>query len=329
MRATSEEIKKVNEAHGATLVTKDAEITSLLARIKELEGELSVEKAKATEAREQAADIAYDSRERGFYLAKDQAQHLFPNLDFSAMGVMKEITAEGLCPKHFRNEVEILTGLVHPNLVSLNECTARNSPELLLVYEYISNGTVAKHLRGRRANPALSCPSRMCIAVETASALKYFHAAEVIHRDVKTDNILLDMHFHIKLADFILSRLLRHDVSHVTTGLLGTPGYVDTEYSQCYRLTSKSNVYNFGVVLIERISSLPTFEWHTTENLLANIAITKIQNQKLHELVHPSLGFDSDSKVNQMISGVVELAFRCLQSSGSLRPSMDEVLSTL
>ncbi|XP_057425793.1 uncharacterized protein LOC130719172 [Lotus japonicus] len=96
MRATSEEIKKANEAHGATLVTKDAEITSLLARIKELEGELSAEKAKATEAREQAADIAYDSRERGFYLAKDQAQHLFPNLDFSAMGVMKEITAEGL-----------------------------------------------------------------------------------------------------------------------------------------------------------------------------------------------------------------------------------------
>ncbi|XP_057425859.1 uncharacterized protein LOC130719243 [Lotus japonicus] len=96
MRATSEEIKKANEAHGATLVAKDAEITSHLARIKKLEGELSVEKAKATEAREQAADIAYDSRERGFYLAKDQAQHLFPNLDFSAMGVMKEITAEGL-----------------------------------------------------------------------------------------------------------------------------------------------------------------------------------------------------------------------------------------
>ncbi|XP_057451821.1 uncharacterized protein LOC130743597 [Lotus japonicus] len=96
MRATSEEIKKANEAHEATLVMKDAEITSLLARIKELEGELSVEKAKATEAREQAADIAYDNRERGFYLAKDQAQHLFPNLDCSAMGAMKEITAEGL-----------------------------------------------------------------------------------------------------------------------------------------------------------------------------------------------------------------------------------------
>ncbi|XP_057444128.1 uncharacterized protein LOC130736304 [Lotus japonicus] len=96
MRATSEEIKKANEAYGATLVAKDAEITSHLARIKELEGELSVEKAKATEAREQAADIAYDNRERGFYLAKDQAQHLFPNLDFSAMGIMKEITAEGL-----------------------------------------------------------------------------------------------------------------------------------------------------------------------------------------------------------------------------------------
>ncbi|XP_057447081.1 uncharacterized protein LOC130738916 [Lotus japonicus] len=96
MQATSEEIKKATEAHAEALATKDAEIASQLAKIKGLEDELATEKTKATEAREQAADIALDNRKRGFYLAKDQAQHLYPNFDFSAMGVMKEITAEGL-----------------------------------------------------------------------------------------------------------------------------------------------------------------------------------------------------------------------------------------
>ncbi|XP_057418083.1 uncharacterized protein LOC130712265 [Lotus japonicus] len=96
MQATSEEIKKATETHAEALATKDAEIASQLAKIKSLEDELATEKAKAIEAREQAADIALDNRERGFYLAKDQAQHLYPNFDFSAMGVMKEITTAGL-----------------------------------------------------------------------------------------------------------------------------------------------------------------------------------------------------------------------------------------
>ncbi|XP_057444570.1 uncharacterized protein LOC130736800 [Lotus japonicus] len=87
MRATSEEIKKADEARGAALAAKDAEIISHLAKIKELEGELAVERAKVVEAREQAADIAYDNRERGFYLAKDQAQHLFS--EFLGLRMMK------------------------------------------------------------------------------------------------------------------------------------------------------------------------------------------------------------------------------------------------
>ncbi|XP_061350605.1 LEAF RUST 10 DISEASE-RESISTANCE LOCUS RECEPTOR-LIKE PROTEIN KINASE-like 1.2 [Gastrolobium bilobum] len=234
--------------------------------------------------------------------------------------------------EQFINEVQILTRLVHPNLVSLYGCTSRHSRELLLVYEYIPNGTVADNLHGEQAKPGtLSWHTRMDIAVETASALNYLHVSGIIHRDVKTNNILLDNHFRVKVADFGLSRLFPNDLSHVSTAPQGTPGYVDPEYHECYQLTNKSDVYSFGVVLIELISSLPAVDItrHRHEINLSNMAINKIHNQALHELVDPTLGFESDYKVRKMINAVAELAFQCLQSSKDVRPSMEEVFNTL
>ncbi|KAJ4974083.1 hypothetical protein NE237_007257 [Protea cynaroides] len=234
--------------------------------------------------------------------------------------------------EQFMNEVEILTRLRHQNLVMLYGCTSRHSRELLLVYEFIPNGTVADHLHGDRAEVGpLTWPIRMSIAIETASALSFLHASDVIHRDVKTNNILLDNNFRVKVADFGLSRLFPTDVTHVSTAPQGTPGYVDPEYHQCYQLTDKSDVYSFGVVLIELISSKPAVDInrHHNEINLSNMAINKIQNQALHELVDPALGFDSDYAVKRMTTSVAELAFRCLQLEKEMRPSMDEVLDTL
>ncbi|RVX12655.1 Leaf rust 10 disease resistance locus receptor-like protein kinase-like 1.1 [Vitis vinifera] len=156
--------------------------------------------------------------------------------------------------EQFMNEVQILTRLRHRNLVSLYGCTSRHSRELLLVYEFIPNGTVADHLHGDRADSGLlTWPIRLSIAIETATAL---------------------------FADFGLSRLFPTDVTHVSTAPQGTPANVDPEYHQCYQLTDKSDVYSFGVVLIELISSLPAVDInrHRHEINLSNYAINKIQN---------------------------------------------------
>nr|XP_034899144.1 LEAF RUST 10 DISEASE-RESISTANCE LOCUS RECEPTOR-LIKE PROTEIN KINASE-like 1.2 isoform X2 [Populus alba] len=183
--------------------------------------------------------------------------------------------------EQFLNEVDILTPLRHQNLVLLHGCTSRDSRELLLVYQYIPNGTLADHLHGERAKPgALPWSTRMNIAVETACALAYLHASDIVHRDVKTSNILLDNSFCVKVADFGLSRLFPTDVTHVSTAPQGTPGYVDPEYHQCYQLTDKSDVYSFGVVLIELISSMPAVDIsrHRHEINLSTMAINKIQS---------------------------------------------------
>ncbi|KAL4375340.1 hypothetical protein AHAS_Ahas05G0272000 [Arachis hypogaea] len=234
--------------------------------------------------------------------------------------------------EQFMNEVQILTRLRHKNLVSLYGCTSRTSRELLLVYEYIPNGTVASHLHGESAKPGLlPWSTRMKIAVETASALAYLHATDIIHRDVKTNNILLDYSYCVKVADFGLSRLFPNDVTHVSTAPQGTPGYVDPEYYQCYQLTSKSDVYSFGVVLIELISSKPAVDMNRDKDEinLSNLAIKKIQEGSLVELVDPCLGFDSDNEVKRMVVSVAELAFQCLQRDKELRPSMEKVLEML
>ncbi|WRX13298.1 Protein kinase domain - like 10 [Theobroma cacao] len=234
--------------------------------------------------------------------------------------------------EQFINEVEILTRLRHKNLVSLYGCTSRRSRDLLLVYEFIPNGTVADHLHGDRAQSGLlTWPIRMSIAIETASALAYLHTSDIVHRDVKTNNILLDDNFSVKVADFGLSRLFPHDVTHISTAPQGTPGYVDPEYHQCYQLTGKSDVYSFGVVLIELISSMPAVDItrHRQEINLANLAINKIQKCAFDELIDPNLGYKSDEEVTRMTTSVAELAFRCLQQEKEMRPSMEEVLEEL
>ncbi|KAL2936671.1 LEAF RUST 10 DISEASE-RESISTANCE LOCUS RECEPTOR-LIKE PROTEIN KINASE-like 1.2 [Bienertia sinuspersici] len=256
----------------------------------------------------------------------------------SFYGIPREVAVKRLYEKNYKqmeqfmNEIEILTRLRHPNLVTLYGCTSRNSRELLLVYEYIPNGTVADHLYGeRKGSKTLSWDIRMRIAIGTARALSYLHASDIVHRDVKTNNILLDNKFSVKVADFGLSRLFPSDATHVSTVPQGTPGYLDPQYHKNYQVTNKSDVYSFGVVLVELISSLPAVDISRQEDEinLYDYAMNKIQHGILNELVDQRIGFESDFKVNRMVTLVAELAFRCLQQEKEHRPTMDEVLQAL
>ncbi|KAM3346385.1 hypothetical protein ACQJBY_020757 [Aegilops geniculata] len=242
--------------------------------------------------------------------------------------------------EQFANEVDILSRLRHPNLVALYGCTS-SSPtcrDLLLVYEFVPNGTLADHLHHGKdggGDPLLlPWPTRLGIAVETAAALAYLHAHQVLHRDVKTTNILLDDGFHVKVADFGLSRLFPAEgaTQHVSTAPQGTPGYVDPAYQRRYQLTDKSDVYSFGVVLVELVSSRPAVDMAQAgaDVNLACMAVRMIQCCEIDRLVDPRLGYGSSaSETKETIDMVAEVAFRCLQPEQDVRPSIGEVLDVL
>ncbi|KAI4350949.1 hypothetical protein L6164_005351 [Bauhinia variegata] len=228
----------------------------------------------------------------------------------------------------FIDEVAVLTRLRHGNLVQIYGSTSPDDYELVLVQEYIPNGSVADHLRGTLKKPGtLPLVTRLNIAVQTASALAYLHSSGVIHCDVKTRNILLEDSFTAKVTDFGLSCL---GVKRISVTPVGTPGYIDPEYYELFNLSDKSDVYSFGVVLIELISSMPAFkDYDEKQPLLAKFAINKILHEQLDDLVDPALGFNSDQWVRQTVTAVAELAFRCLYRKRKMRPSMAEVLDTL
>ncbi|MCH80068.1 putative serine/threonine-protein kinase [Trifolium medium] len=231
--------------------------------------------------------------------------------------------------EQYVSEVKILAGLKHPNLVSLYGCTSRESREPLLVYEYVCNGTLAEHLDGSKET--LDWNTRMRIAVETACALQYLHASNVIHRDIKSTNILLDAERHVKLADFGQScALTDNNGSPGSTPLRGTPGYIDPEFKQFHKLTFASDVFSYGVVMLELLTSLPPYAiWKKSEELLYTWALDRYQNNALHEIVDSTLGFHSDANLHQKINSFADIAFSCLQSKSSDRPSMAEVLERL
>eukprot|EP01018_Ginkgo_biloba_P024714 Gb_23983 [translate_table: standard] len=235
--------------------------------------------------------------------------------------------------EQFVNEVEILSRVRHPYLVRLfGWC--QNSRSLLLVYEYVPNGTLADHLHGERKGRGLAWKARLNIALGTAEALSFLHFGvepPIFHRDVKPTNILLDECLRAKVADFGLSRLVLLKGSHISTAPQGTPGYLDPDYHRSFQLTDKSDVYSFGVVLVEIISAKIAVDItrERKEISLANLAVSKIRSGALHELVDPQLGFESDLLVKAMVKSVAELSLKCLAAEKDDRPCMMEVVSEL
>ncbi|KAK4483791.1 hypothetical protein RD792_010995 [Penstemon davidsonii] len=232
--------------------------------------------------------------------------------------------------EQFINEVVILTQVNHRNVVKLLGCCLE-SEFPLLVYEYVSNGTLYEHIHSKGALTWLSWENRLRIASESAGALSYLHSAAskpVIHRDVKSANILLDSNYTAKISDFGASRLISLDQTEVTTMVQGTLGYLDPEYFHTSQLTEKSDVYSFGVVLAELMTGKTPIdmERRQDERNLTTYFTMSIKQGRLFQILEPRVVREGSLDQLQAIG---ELIKRCLNLNGEDRPTMKEVAMEL
>ncbi|PIN22244.1 Serine/threonine protein kinase [Handroanthus impetiginosus] len=226
----------------------------------------------------------------------------------------------------FKTEIELLSRIHHKNVVSLvGFCYEQG--EQMLVYEYISNGTLRDCLTGKSAF-MLDWNKRLRIALDAARGLSYLHELAdppIIHRDVKSTNILLDNNLNAKVADFGLSKLLGDaGKGYVTTQVKGTLGYMDPEYYMTQQLTDKSDVYSFGVVLLELVTARAPIQHGKHIVRLVQEAIEDTQEpQKFDQIIDPSL--EPGSKLGSLMK-FVDLAMSCVRESAAERPTMGEVV---
>ncbi|KAJ4717432.1 putative Kinase [Melia azedarach] len=231
--------------------------------------------------------------------------------------------------EEFINELVVLSQINHRNVVKLLGCCLETEVPLL-VYEFISNGTLSQYIHNRNEEFQLTWEMRLRIATEVAGALSYLHSSAVTpiyHRDIKSTNILLDEKYRAKVADFGTSKFIAIDQTHVSTVVLGTLGYLDPEYYQSSQLTDKSDVYSFGVVLVELLTGEKPIFSAMQENInLAKYFIHAMMENRLHDIL--------DDQVKQIgkkeeIMAFANLAKRCLNMKGKERPTMKEVATEL
>uniref|UniRef100_A0A0D3D5Z2 non-specific serine/threonine protein kinase n=1 Tax=Brassica oleracea var. oleracea TaxID=109376 RepID=A0A0D3D5Z2_BRAOL len=231
--------------------------------------------------------------------------------------------------REFVNEIGMISGLSHPNLVKLYGCCVEKI-QLLLVYEYMENNSLALALSGK-SSLKLDWAARQNICIGIAKGLEFLHEGSMIrmvHRDIKSTNVLLDSDLNAKISDFGLARLHEEEHTHISTKIAGTIGYMAPEYALWGQLTEKADVYSFGVVAMEIVSGKSnTKQKGIVDHVsLINWALTLQQTGDIMEIVDSTL--EGDFNIKEAVR-MIKVAFVCTNSSPSLRPAMSEAVQML
>ncbi|XP_060172532.1 LOW QUALITY PROTEIN: proline-rich receptor-like protein kinase PERK1 [Lycium barbarum] len=256
---------------------------------------------------------------------------VLPNGKEVAVKQLKAGSGQG--EREFQAEVEIISRVHHKHLVSLVGYCITGS-QRLLVYEFVPNNTLEFHLH-EKGRPPLDWPIRLKIALGSAKGLAYLHEdcqPKIIHRDIKAANILLDFNFEAKVADFGLAKLTSDVNTHVSTRVMGTFGYLAPEYAASGKLTEKSDVFSYGVMLLELITGrrpVDSSQTYIDDSLVdwARPQLTRaLEDEKFDSLIDQRLGNDYN---HNEVARMVACAAACVRHSARRRPRMSQVVRAL
>ncbi|KAG5009155.1 putative serine/threonine-protein kinase [Glycine max] len=254
---------------------------------------------------------------------------LFP--DGTKVAVKNLLNNKGQAEREFKVEVEAIGRVRHKNLVRLLGYCVEGAYRML-VYEYVDNGNLEQWLHGDVGPVSpMTWDIRMNIILGTAKGLAYLHEGlepKVVHRDVKSSNILIDRQWNPKVSDFGLAKLLSADHSYVTTRVMGTFGYVAPEYACTGMLTEKSDVYSFGILIMELITGRSPVDYSKPQGEVNLIEWLKsmVGNRKSEEVVDPKIAEKPSSKA---LKRALLVALRCVDPDAAKRPKIGHVIHML
>ncbi|CAO2046114.1 unnamed protein product [Urochloa humidicola] len=247
------------------------------------------------------------------------------------VAVKNLLNNRGQAEKEFKVEVEAIGRVRHKNLVRLLGYCAEGN-QRMLVYEYVDNGNLEQWLHGDVGPVSpLTWENRMKIILGTAKGLMYLHEGlepKVVHRDVKSSNILLDKHWNAKLSDFGLAKLLGSERSYVTTRVMGTFGYVAPEYAGTGMLNETSDIYSFGILIMEIISGRVPVDYNRPpgEVNLVDWLKTMVSSRNSDGVVDPKIPKKPSSRA---VKKALLVALRCVDPDARKRPRIGHVIHML
>lgn len=228
--------------------------------------------------------------------------------------------------REFQTELETIGSIRHRNIVSLHGYCLSPSGNLLF-YDYMENGSLWDLLHGPSKKVTLDWESRLKIAIGAAHGLAYLHHdcnPQIIHRDVKSSNILLDDNFKAHISDFGIAKSISPCKSHASTYVLGTIGYIDPEYARTSRVTEKSDVYSFGIVLLELLTGRKAVD---NEANLHHLILSKVDSNTVMDAIDPEISVTCTDLSH--VKKAFQLALLCTKLHPAERPTMEEVAKIL